>query len=384
MNPAIRLHKGKDRSVRNFHPWIFSGAIASDIRGLDEGAVVDVFATSGEFLATGHFHKGTIMVRVLSFEQKPVDATFWSDKISAAFDLRKQLPGLIYSDTNAFRLVHGEGDQLPGLVVDIYNRCIVIQTHSEGMLRSVQDIATALEGLTGLEAETIYHRHAPGGGLGFIRGTLQVTEILEHGHRFLVDILEGQKTGFFLDQRENRKLLATFAAGKRVLNTFCYTGGFSIYALKAGATHVDSVDSSAKATATVEVNIRLNAVADRHTVHTSDVSTFMKGDHEPYDLIVLDPPAYAKHLSAVDQAVIGYRNLNEEAIRRINPGGVLFTFSCSQAVDRQLFRKTVFMAAAKTGRQVRILHQLNQGPDHPVNMYHPEGEYLKGLVLRID
>jgi len=387
----IKLKPLKDRSVRNFHPWVFSGAISNDVKNYTEGEVVEVFDSNENHLATGHFHHGTIMVRIITFQRKTIDGKFWSDKIKAALTLRRSLP-FYNNNTDCYRLIHGEGDGLPGLIVDVYGKHAVLQTHSEGMQLSLDDIAEALHEVCP-EFETIFNKSAESiakqsGNVApdhFFVGSEASAITEEYGHKFYVNWMEGQKTGFFLDQRENRLLLRDYTKGKNVLNTFCYSGGFSIYALKAGAAKVDSVDSSKKAIEWTDKNVALNFPQGvSHTSYCEDVFDFMKRNDSVYDVIVLDPPAFAKHLSAVDKAVIGYRNLNQEAIRSIRKGGIIFTFSCSQAIDKQLFRKTVFTAAAKTGRSVRILHQLSQGPDHPINIYHPEGEYLKGLVLEID
>lgn len=388
----IQLLPGKERSLKNRHPWVFSGAIQSGKKEGQEGGLVEVFDSEGSFLATGHFHHGTIMVRVISFEQRTIDQQFWNEKIAQAFDLRKQLNLPIKGKTDAFRLVHGEGDGLPGLIIDVYGDTAVIQAHSAGMRLSIQQIATALQSVQDLALNNIYDKSAEFSDQptthanGCLIGGGDETVVSENGHLFLVNWRDGQKTGFFLDQRDNRLLLAQYASGKNVLNTFCYSGGFSMYALKAGAQHVTSVDSSRKAMDWTQRNAELNAFeSSRHTAVCDDVNTYLKQvPNGLHDLIILDPPAFAKHLSAADKAVVGYRNLNETAIRKIAPGGILFTFSCSQAIDKQLFRKTIFTAAAKTGRNVRILHQLSQGADHPISLYHPEGEYLKGLVLRID
>ena len=388
----LTLHPGKERSLKNRHPWVFSGAIQSNKKDLVEGCLVEVFDHQGHFLAIGHFHHGTIMVRVISFDQRTIDQDFWNEKIIEAFQLRKTLQLPVKEITNVYRLIHGEGDGLPGLIVDIYDQTAVIQAHSEGMRQSIGEIASALKSVRELDLTCIYDKSAEFSDApasyptDWLMGTGEETVVIENSHRFLVNWREGQKTGFFIDQRDNRKLLAQYVHGKNVLNTFCYSGGFSIYALQAGASHVTSVDSSRKAMDWTEKNVQLNAPdCPNHTAICDDVNAYLKQmEQDQHDLIILDPPAFAKHLSAMERAVVGYRNLNETAIRKIKKGGILFTFSCSQAIDKQLFRKTVFTAAAKTGRSIRILHQLSQGPDHPINLYHPEGEYLKGLVLKID
>lgn len=387
MYRKISLKPQKDRSLLNFHPWVFSGAIQTDVKSFEEGSIVEVFNAAGNYLATGHFHHGTIMVRVISFEKCAIDSSFWIRKLTGAFELRQRIGLPSVSQTNAFRLVHGEGDGLPGLIIDIYDDAAVIQTHSAGMQLSVAEIAHALDSIAELPLTTIYHKSLDSGNETagvWLKGNQRDTVVRENSNFYYVNWEEGQKTGFFLDQRDNRHLLGSYCKDKRVLNTFCYSGGFSVYALKAGAAHVDSVDSSRKAMEWTNKNVALNMGENApHQSWCEDVFDFMKNHDQQHDVIVLDPPAFAKHLSAVDKATIGYRNLNQEAIRRIKKGGILFTFSCSQAIDKQLFRKIVFMAAAKTGRQVQVLHQLSQGSDHPVSIYHPEGEYLKGLVLRV-
>lgn len=393
MYRKIKLKPMKERSLLNFHPWVFSGAIATQVKDFSEGELVEVFDSGDKYLATGHFHHGTIMIRLITFERQEIDKTFWVKKITAAFAFRKTLPFMRDGKTNTYRLIHGEGDGLPGLIIDLYGSTAVIQAHSEGMQLALHDIAAALQEVDGLQLETIYNKSADAiskqdgkvAGNSHLLGNLDASIVEEYHHKFYVNWLEGQKTGFFLDQRENRLLLADYCKDKNVLNTFCYSGGFSIYALKAGAAHVDSIDSSKKAIDWTEKNVAENFPGGAsHNAYAEDVFDFLKHSDKKYDVIVLDPPAFAKHLSAVDKAVIGYRNLNAEAIKAIKPGGIIFTFSCSQAIDKQLFRKTIFTAAVKTGRQVRILHQLSQGPDHPVSLYHPEGEYLKGLVLQVD
>ena len=387
----VKLKPLKDRSVRNFHPWVFSGAIATTVKDYPEGAIVEVFDAEDKFLASGHFHHGTIMIRLVTFNRQQIDVNFWINKIETALAFRKGLP-FMHEHTNCYRLIHGEGDGLPGLIIDVYGDVAVIQAHSEGMQLAINEIGAALQKVFP-HFTTIYNKSAESiskqSGLvqpdNFIAGSASSAIVEEYGNLFYVNWLEGQKTGFFLDQRENRKLLRDYVKGKSVLNTFCYSGGFSIYALKGGAARVDSVDSSKKAIEWTDKNVTLNFPGGApHESHCTDVFEFMKKNSEVYDVIVLDPPAFAKHLSAVDKAVVGYRNLNHDAIKSVKSGGLIFTFSCSQAIDKQLFRKTVFTAAAKTGRSVRILHQLSQGPDHPISLYHPEGEYLKGLVLIVD
>ncbi len=389
----IKLKPMKERSVMNFHPWVFSGAIATVVKDYGEGEVVEVFDSGDRYLATGHFHHGTIMVRLITFERQLINTIFWKNKITAAANFRKTLAFMQDGNSTTYRLIHGEGDGLPGLIIDIYGTNAVIQAHSEGMQLALHEIAAALKEIEGLNITSVYNKSAEAiskqdgiaSGNSHLHGTLDAEVVKEYNHLFYVNWVEGQKTGFFLDQRDNRRLLTEYVNGKNVLNTFCYSGGFSIYALKAGAAHVDSVDSSKKAMEWTDKNVALNFPGGApHSSYCDDVFDFLKSNEKKYDVIVLDPPAFAKHLSAVDKAVIGYRNLNYEAIKNIKAGGIIFTFSCSQAIDKQLFRKTIFTAAVKTGRQVRVLHQLTQGPDHPVSLYHPEGEYLKGLVLRVD
>lgn len=393
--PRIYLHNGKERSLLLFHPWVFSGAVKNQPSGLTEGDIVEVWSADEKYLGTGHFHKGTITVRILSFKNEMIDDSFWLNKIGAAYDLRKSLGFENNTQTNVYRLVHGEGDGIPGLIIDIYNETAVLQTHTIGMARSINDIAAALKKIYGKKLIAAYNKSAdallkqnyssaPDDYIYSLNKGNTSTEVLESGLKFDVDYVNGQKTGFFIDQRENRKLLAQYAPGKKVLNTFCYTGGFSVYAIGAGATLVHSVDSSKKAMAETDNNVKLNFNNSSHQSFIADAFDFLKKQADVYDIIVLDPPAFAKHLSAVKNAMVGYRNLNYEAFKKINGGGILFTFSCSQAIDKDLFRKVVFQAAAQAKRNVRILHQLSQPADHPINIYHPEGEYLKGLVLYVE
>ena len=383
----IKLKPLKERSLLNKHPWVFSGAVATNTSDFTDGESVSVYDAADQFLGTGHFNPGSIRVRILSFEERPLDTSFYTDRIANAFQLRKTL-GLAGSDhTNAYRLVHGEGDGLPGLVIDVYNDTAVLQPHSKGMQLALDPIATALKDIKELGLRNIFSRSTENHGSGdcFHMGNAGEGTIKENGHLFHVNWKEGQKTGFFLDQRDNRKLLAQYAAGKKVLNTFSYSGGFSVYALQAGARQVVSVDRSSKAIDWTNINVGMNFPEGApHESHCEDVFNYLKSSSPgTFDIIVLDPPAFAKHLSAVDKAIIGYRNLNELGIRLVKSGGLIFTFSCSQVIDPVLFRKTIFKAAVRTGRQVRVLHQVSQGPDHPINLYHPEGEYLKGLVLEV-
>lgn len=394
MIQTIRLKKGKEESLQRFHPWVFSGAIASLPDGIEEGDIVKVATSSGQIIGSGHYQIGSIAVRMLTFDADTViDGDFFSSRLIEALRLRRAL-GLIRSDNDAYRLVHGEGDFLPGLVVDIYGNTAVLQAHSPGMHFSRHMIAEALTALPGLEIRNVYYKsettlpykaHLDPQN-DYIIGGYETNIATENGLKFHVDWLKGQKTGFFVDQRDNRAMLQHYAAGRRVLNMFCYTGGFSVYAMRGGASEVHSVDSSAKAIALTNANVELNFPGDnRHAAFADDAFKFLGTiDKSAYDLIILDPPAFAKHRSAIRNALIGYRRLNARAFEQIAPGGILFTFSCSQAINREQFRLAVFSAAAQSGRRVRILHQLTQPADHPVNIYHPEGEYLKGLILYVE
>lgn len=388
----LTLKKGKEHSIQRFHPWIFSGAIAKMGGGVIDGCWVSVLDATGKILGHGHYQNGSIAVRILSFDQEPPTEDLYIQKISAAYALR-QRAGVISAETNAFRLIHGEGDGLPGLIVDYYEGIAVMQAHSIGMHTDRMKIAEALQHVLNEKLNAVYYKSKatlPGKLRdaqhdGYLSGMSAVPHvILEHGNKFYVDWEEGQKTGFFLDQRENRKLLGEFSAGKKVLNTFCYTGGFSIYSLKGGAEFVHSVDASEKAVELTRKNIELNGFNGMtNSCFAVDTFGFLKDKKDVFDLIILDPPAFAKHRDARHQAVKGYQRLNSEAMKVIKPGGILFTFSCSQVVDRQLFYDTVSSSAILAGRDVKVLHQLTQPPDHPVSMFHPEGEYLKGLVLYV-
>lgn len=388
ISSTVILKRGKEGSVKRFHPWIFSGAIQSIQGDAENGDWVKVTDASKRVLGYGHYQAGTITVRVLSFAAAIEEEKFWEQKISAAYRQRSST-GIISDDTNAYRLIHGEGDGLPGLIIDVYNGVAVMQAHSTGMHRDRSAIAIAVKAILGDAISAVYFKSlsaVPGKTESeFLLGmTASPNVILEHGKKFYVDWAEGQKTGFFLDQRENRKLMGSLSKGKTVLNTFCYTGGFSVYALQAGAKLVHSVDASEKAIELTRKNIELNAFSSlEHNCFAADTFDFLKESKEPYDLIVLDPPAFAKHKDAKHQAMKGYQRLNAEAIRRIQPGGIIFTFSCSQVVDRQLFKDTVVSAAIQSGREIKVLHHLSQPADHPVSIFHPEGEYLKGLVLYV-
>ena len=392
--PVIQLKRGKEESLKRFHPWVFSGAVASYPPKLEEGDVLEVHSSDGSLIGIGHYQIGSIVVRMLCFgESRAIDHKFFAERISAAFELRKSLQ-LIRPDNNAFRLVHGEGDFLPGLVIDIYGNTAVVQAHSPGMHFCRNIIAEVLVETPGLPVANVYYKSETtlpykaqlDPQNAYIIGDYSGSVALENGLQFNIDWLRGQKTGFFVDQRDNRSLLEHYSKGRNVLNMFCYTGGFSVYAMRGGANMVHSVDSSLKAVELTRANVEMNFPGDaRHTAYAEDAFKFLS-DITPgaYDLIVLDPPAFAKHRSALRNALIGYRRLNAGAIEKIAPGGILFTFSCSQAVSREQFRLAVFTAAAQTGRKVRILHQLTQPADHPINIYHPEGEYLKGLILQIE
>lgn len=379
----MRLKQGKDRSINNYHPWIFSGAFEPTDREGVAGETVQVTDPEGHVLATGHYHPATIMVRVLEFGERTIDTGYWKEKIGKAIALREQFVLSSSSDTNVFRLIHAEGDHIPGLIIDRYDSCCVIQTHSAGMLREAETIAEAVDAL--ISPQTIYHKSSSDPDRsGWLKGSTEEARVRENGCTFLVNWKEGQKTGFFIDQRDNRQLVSRFAKGRRVLNAFSYSGGFSVYAAKGGARSVDSVDSSAAAAAWCDENMKLNGyTGENYRTHCSDVFRYLKTMSADHDLVILDPPAFAKHRDSVQNALKGYTNLNFEALKKMPSDSVLFTFSCSQAISADDFRKAIFKASARAGRKVRILHRLSQPADHPVNIYHPEGEYLKGLVLHI-
>lgn len=390
----VFLKPGKEESLKRFHPWVFSGAIARVEGEPEEGEVVDVYTSKKEFIACGHFQIGSIAVRVLSFRQEPIDHAFWVRRLQVAKDLRCALGVLGNPQNNTYRLVHGEGDNLPGLIIDVYDHTAVMQAHSAGMHLDRMVVAEALEEVMGDVIQHIYYKSETtlpfkadllATENGFLKGGSPENVAMENGLKFHVDWLKGQKTGFFVDQRENRALLERYAKGRNVLNMFCYTGGFSFYAMRGGANLVHSVDSSAKAIDLTNENVFLNFPGDtRHQAFAEDAFKFLDRMGDQYDLIILDPPAFAKHRDALRNALRGYTKLNAKAFEKIRPGGILFTFSCSQVVNKQDFRNAVFTAAAQSGRSVRILHQLTQPGDHPVNIYHPEGEYLKGLVLYVE
>lgn len=391
---SLYLKRGKEESLRRFHPWIFSGAIHHYEGQPEEGDLVRVMTAEGDFIAVGHWQIGSIAVRVLSFIDEPIDGAFWQRKLSTALDARKAI-GVAANPTNdTYRLVHGEGDNLPGLVIDMYGQTAVMQAHSVGMHVARHEIAEALKTVMGDALSNIFYKSETtlpfkaelGQENGFLLGGNADNVAMENGLRFHIDWLRGQKTGFFVDQRDNRSLLEHYSNGRAVLNMFCYTGGFSVYALRGGARLVHSVDSSAKAVDLVNANVALNFPGDaRHEAFAEDAFKFLQQmNKDAYDLIILDPPAFAKHKDALRNALKGYTRLNARAFEKIRPGGILFTFSCSQAVSKDQFRMAVFTAAAQSGRSVRILHQLHQPADHPVNIYHPEGEYLKGLVVYVE
>ena len=393
MMKQVYLKRGKEDSLLRFHPWVFSGAIQRADDGIEEGEVVRVLTSNGDFIAIGHYQIGSIAVRVLSFHDVAIDADFWASRLTSALRMRQAIGIADNPNNNTYRLVHGEGDLLPGLVIDVYGKTAVMQAHSVGMHVSRIDIAEQLMKVMDSRLENVYYKSETtlpykadlGQENGFIYGGSDDNTAIENGLMFYVDWLRGQKTGFFVDQRENRSLLERFAKGKRVLNMFCYTGGFSFYAMRGGAELVHSVDSSAKAIELTNRNVQLSFPGDhRHQAFCEDAFKYLEQAGDQYDLIILDPPAFAKHRGALHNALKGYTRLNMKAFQKIQSGGILFTFSCSQVVSKDHFRNAVFTAAAQAGRKVRILHQLHQPADHPINIYHPEGEYLKGLVLYVE
>lgn len=389
----IYLKKGKEESLKRFHPWVFSGALNKIDEGINEGDIVRVFSNTGDFLAVGHFQIGSIAVRVLSFEDIEINGKFWEERLASALETRKAIGVADNNSGDTYRLVHGEGDNLPGLVIDCYGKTAVMQAHSVGMHTCRHEIANSLVKIMGGNIENVYYKSETtlpfkaelGQENGFIIGESNDDTAVENGLKFHVDWLKGQKTGFFVDQRDNRTLLEHYAKGRNVLNMFSYTGGFSVYAMRGGANLVHSVDSSAKAIALTDANMALNFPDDsRHKSFCEDAFKFLDASENTYDLVILDPPAFAKHRSALHNALKGYTRLNAKAFSKIKPGGIMFTFSCSQVVTKDNFRAAVFTAAATANRRVRILHQLHQPADHPINIYHPEGEYLKGLVLYVE
>ena len=400
MYKQVYLKRGKEESLLRFHPWIFSGAINKIEEGLEEGDIVRVMTHEKKFIAVGHFQIGSIAVRVLSFHDVKIDDKFWESRLKAAFQVRQAIGVIREESTGAglfpnttYRLVHGEGDNLPGLIIDIYGKTAVMQAHSVGMHVCREEIAKALVKVMGDKLDSIYYKSETtlpfkadlGQENGFIYGDTDNNIAIENGLKFHIDWLKGQKTGFFIDQRENRSLLEYYAKGRSVLNMFCYTGGFSVYAMRGGAEVVHSVDSSAKAIELTNKNVELNFPNDsRHEAICEDAFKYLDDNDGKYDLIILDPPAFAKHRNALKNGLRGYTRLNVKGFEKIKPGGILFTFSCSQVVTKDNFRQAVFTAAAQAGRKVRILHQIHQPADHPINIYHPEGEYLKGLVLYVE
>lgn len=393
MYKKIYLKKGKEESLKRFHPWVFSGAIQHLPEDVDEGEVVRVMTAGGEFIAVGHYQIGSIAVRVLSFDDVEIDDAFWYGKLQSAFAMRRSIGIVDNPSNNTYRLVHGEGDNIPGLIIDVYGPTAVMQAHSVGIHLERKRIAAQLIQVMGERVKNVYYKSETtlpfkadlGQEDGFIIGGSNDNVAVENGLKFHVDWLKGQKTGFFVDQRDNRSLLEHFSAGKRVLNMFCYTGGFSFYAMRGGATLVHSVDSSAKAIELTTKNVELNFPGDkRHEAFCEDAFKYLDKAGGDYDLVILDPPAFAKHRGALHNALKGYTRLNMKAFEKIRPGGILFTFSCSQVVTKDNFRNAVFTAAALAHRNVRILHQLHQPADHPINIFHPEGEYLKGLVLYVE
>ena len=389
----IYLKKNKEESLKRLHPWIFSGAILKMDEGIAEGDVVDVVGYNGEFIGKGHYQIGSIAVRMLTFSEEEIDEAFWQKRLSSALQMRIAIGVADNKNNDTYRLVHGEGDNMPGLIVDCYGKTAVIQAHSVGVHYQRNMIAKALKEVLGDRVENVYYKSETtlpfkadlGQENEFLFGNTDENIALENGLKFHVDLLRGQKTGFFVDQRDNRMLLEKYSVGKKVLNMFCYTGGFSFYAMRGGATLVHSVDSSAKAIELTKANVELNFPGDaRHQAYCEDAFRFLDKMGENYDLIVLDPPAFAKHKGALRNALKGYTRLNMKAFEKIKRDGILFTLSCSQVVTKDNFRNAVFTAALQAKRKVRILHQLHQPADHPINIYHPEGEYLKGLVLYVE
>lgn len=393
MYAKVILKSGKDQSARRFHPWIFSGAIKKIKGEVEEGDIVEVYDNKDELLGLGHYQIGSIAVRIISFTETQIDDNFWMDKIQKAYDYRTQMGITNNENTNVYRLLHAEGDGMPGVIIDFYNGTAVIQMHSIGMAMQVDKIVEALKSVLGDKLKAVYNKSEATLPFkaefkledGYLYGEADTDIVEEYGNKFKIGWVEGQKTGFFIDQRENRRLLQNYSKGKKVLNVFGYTGGFSVYAMRGEAELVHSVDSSKKAIDLTDENIELNFGKDsRHESFAVDAFEFLDNIDDKYDVIILDPPAFAKHHNVLNNALQGYKRLNAKAIQSIKKGGILFTFSCSQVVTKENFRKSVFAAAANTGRNVKILHQLTQPVDHPVNIYHPEGEYLKGLVVYVE
>lgn len=386
----LKINSSKIHSIERKHPWVFSGAITSDTKNIEEGELVRLVDGKDRFLAIGHFQPSTIAVRVLSFDDVSIDQDFYTSKLASAVNLRMKM-NLLRKDNSIFRLVHGEGDNLPGLIVDFYNGVAVIQCHSIGMYKDLEFISKALQNCLGKELKAIYSKSSdtlperiqPENK--YLFGSCETPHIaLENGVKYEIDWINGQKTGFFIDQRENRALLKKYSLGKKVLNTFCYSGGFSLAAIQGGATFTHSLDSSKKAIELTNANVILNKMESQNKSIVADTMDYIKDLPEKYDIIVLDPPAFAKHRDKRHQAIQGYKRLNAHAIRQIKPGGIIFTFSCSQVVDKYLFTNTIIAAAIESGRKVRILEQMHQPADHPINAFHPEGEYLKGLVIEVE
>ena len=378
---TISLKKGKESSLLRKHRWVFSGAIGKTSAQPENGELVSVEDFQGNYIGAGHYHNGSIAVRMLTFDKERIDQTFWNQRFQEAFAVRKGL-GLLTKETNCFRLIHAEGDGLPGCVVDIYNDCAVVQSHTDGMANCAKEITKALENINGLKLNSIYHRNLASKQHEFLKGKKEETEVLENGVKFKVNWVNGQKTGFFIDQRDNRALVGEFSKGRKVLNTFSYTGGFSVYALANGAKKVTSVDISQPAVDLAAENASINELDKNHEAICEDAFKFVE-KAEGYDMIILDPPAFAKSIKARHRAVQGYKRLNETALKKIAPNSLLFTFSCSQVVNPQMFESAVLAAAINAGRNVRVLKRLGHAVDHPVNIYHPEGEYLKGLMLHV-
>jgi len=386
----IQLKPGKDAPVKRFHPWVFSGAIAKQSPNLQDGDWVSVYSSRDEFLGTGHYHNGSIAVKILSFQEIESKSAFWEKRIQNAWDLRALLP---LEKTNAFRLIHGEGDGCPGLIMDMYKDVLVFQAHTIGMHRDRDEIVEAIKKVLGKKIKAIYDKsretlpteYAQNCTNGYVYGEVAVPyKVQENGIAFSINWITGQKTGFFIDQRENRALLAKYAKGKSVLNTFCYSGGFSLYALEAGATSVISLDASAKAIDLVKATIELNKMQDlNHEAIVGETLPFLKANEDEFDIIVLDPPAFAKSMNAKHKALQGYQKINELALRKIKKNGLLFTYSCSQVITRDLFYNMLVAAGIAVGREIQVIHQMTQSPDHPINLFHPESNYLKGFVLKV-
>ena len=389
--PQLKLKPGKEKSLDRWHPWVFSGALAEDIKHTDEGSLVEITDINGKFKGIGYVQHGSIAVRIISFTPCLINVDFWIQTIQSSLHLRQSL-GIINPNTNCYRLMHGEGDGIPGLVIDVYNKTAVIQCHSSGLFAHIADIASAIQAVFKSDISSIYNKSAEASHSrhtdaqnGLLYGQLTDDEVLENGIKFHVNWASGQKTGFFLDQRDNRALLGHYAKDKTVLNTFAYTGGFSAYALTHGAKHIDSVDVSKNAIELLQKNMALNGPESaHHAAYAEDTFQFFKSNNTAYDIVILDPPAFAKNIGARHNALMGYKRLNIEGLKKVKPGGLLFTFSCSQVVDTAHFNQIIYSAGIESNRKIKILHRLSQGADHPVNLFHPEGEYLKGLVLWVE